>query len=272
MFLIELALPFLIFTTRQLRLAAFGGFVLLQIGIALTGNYGYFNLLTIVLCVLLLDDGMLGRAVEPQKLPPGEVPAAVGLAHSIFLGIATVTILLVSVTSLLASLGLKGNWPRPIDAVESFVAPFRSVNIYGLFAVMTTTRPEIIVQGSDDGTEWRDYNFKYKPGNLTRAPRYIAPHQPRLDWQMWFAALGSYQNNPWFVRFCVRLLEGSPPVLELLAENPFPAHPPKFIRALVYDYQFTTAQERRRTGQYWHRKDERIYLPPISLKAPDRER
>jgi hypothetical protein len=130
---------------------------------------------------------------------------------------------------------------------------------------MTKKRPEIIVQGSNDGETWSDYVFKYKPGALDQAPRFIAPHQPRLDWQMWFAALGSIEQNRWFGSFCMRLLQGSPPVLDLLANNPFPEKPPRYIRALVYDYEFTTRAERARTGNWWDRKNERIYLPPVSI-------
>ena len=108
-----------------------------------------------------------------------------------------------------------------------YVEPFRSMNRYGLFAVMTTSRPEIIVEGSDDQINWKAYEFKYKPGDVNRKPSFVEPHQPRLDWQMWFAALGNYQQNPWFISFCQRLLEGSPDVLALLAKNPFPSKPPR---------------------------------------------
>src|SRR5581483_1242052 len=139
------------------------------------------------------------------------------------------------------------------------------VNDYGLFAVMTTTRSEIIVEGSDDGQTWRPYEFKYKPGDLSRRPTFVAPHQPRLDWQMWFAALGSYQDNPWFINFCVRLLQNSKPVLNLLDKNPFPDRAPRYVRARIYDYHFTTPDEKKRTGAWWKRSNERAYLPPVSL-------
>src|SRR5207245_3512750 len=110
---------------------------------------------------------------------------------------------------------------------------------------MTTSRPEIIIERSDDGRIWLAYEFKYKPGDLARRPGFVEPHQPRLDWQMWFAALGSYDNTAWFHAFLARLLEGTPEVLGLLAANPFPDHPPRYVRALVYDYRFTTPAERR---------------------------
>ena len=139
------------------------------------------------------------------------------------------------------------------------------MNSYGLFAVMTTERREIIVEGSNDGVNWLAYEFKYKPGDVNRRPGFVAPFQPRLDWQMWFAALGDYRQNPWFVNFCERLLQGSPEVLALLAKNPFPGQPPRFIRAEFYDYHFTNFAERRATGAWWKREFIGEYLPPISL-------
>jgi hypothetical protein len=145
------------------------------------------------------------------------------------------------------------------------LAPFRTVNSYGLFAVMTPSRPEIIVQGSNDGLTWLPYEFKYKPGDLKRRPAFVEPFQPRLDWQMWFAALGSYQGNPWFIAFCEKLLKGSPEVLALLSKNPFPSAPPRYIRAMVYDYRFTDFATRRATGQWWRRELKQPYCPILSL-------
>jgi lipase maturation factor 1 len=142
------------------------------------------------------------------------------------------------------------------------VAPLRVVNSYGLFAVMTTERPEIVVEGSVDGLDWRAYEFRDKPGDVHRAPPMVAPHQPRLDWQMWFAALGSYQQNRWFVNFMIRLLQGEPTVTRLLAYNPFPDVPPKFVRARVYQYHFTRWGSR----DWWTREERGTYFPPVSLK------
>ena len=129
---------------------------------------------------------------------------------------------------------------------------------------MTTTRPEILIEGSDDGSTWRPYEFRYKPGDPERRPRFVAPHQPRLDWQMWFAALGSYEENPWLVRLVGRLLEGSPEVLGLLAHNPFPEHPPRYVRAALFDYRFTSSEERHRTGAWWRREAKGLYLPALT--------
>jgi hypothetical protein len=156
-------------------------------------------------------------------------------------------------------------WPRPLLAVHGWLEPFRSFNSYGLFAVMTPARPEIIIEGSNDGVTWLAYEFKYKPGDVNRRPGFVEPHQPRLDWQMWFAALGTYRHNPWLVNFCVRLLQGSSPVLGLLERNPFPNAPPRYIRAVVYDYRFTDLATRRKTGAWWRHQEKGAYLPAFSL-------
>jgi predicted DCC family thiol-disulfide oxidoreductase YuxK len=271
MFAIELAVPFLIFAPRRLRLLGAGALAGLQVLILLTGNYTFFNWLTLALCLLLLDDTALEHLL-PRRLRAAPPAAAAGTTgrpprawpRAVTIGLAVV-ILPVSVWQLCGTLGWRPAGLRPVAAVAGWLAPFRSVNHYGLFAVMTTRRPEIILEGSDDGVTWRPYEFKYKPGDVKRRPAFIAPHQPRLDWQMWFAALGSYRENPWFVNLCVRLLQGSPEVLALLRTNPFPEAPPRFIRAELYDYHFTNFTERRQTGAWWSRRREREYLPSFSL-------
>jgi hypothetical protein len=130
---------------------------------------------------------------------------------------------------------------------------------------MTTSRPEIVIEGSSDGQTWREYGFRYKPGPLTRQVPWTIPHQPRLDWQMWFAALGDFRQNPWFVSLLQRLLEGSPPVLTLLDSNPFPEGPPKFVRARLYDYRFADERTHTTTGHWWVRRFAGWYFPQVSL-------
>jgi hypothetical protein len=147
-------------------------------------------------------------------------------------------------------------------AILHAVAPLRLVNSYGLFAVMTTTRPEIVLEGSNDGQDWRAYEFRYKPGDPRRMPPIIAPFQPRLDWQMWFAALGNYQQNPWFPNLMLRLLQGDRIVLSLLRSNPFPTSPPHFVRARLYLYHFTQFGE----PGWWKREERGLYFPPVSIK------
>jgi hypothetical protein len=163
------------------------------------------------------------------------------------------------------TLGIRTAGFYPVAVADGWLEPFRTFNGYGLFAVMTTERREIVVEGSDDGVNWLPYEFKYKPGDINRRPGFVAPFQPRLDWQMWFAALGDYRQNPWFVSFCLRLLQGSPEVLALLEKNPFPNHPPHYLRAGFYDYQFANFTERQKTGAWWKREQVGNYLPGFSL-------
>jgi hypothetical protein len=169
----------------------------------------------------------------------------------------------VSALALTSRIGLELPVGPLVAPVAQVIAPFRSVNSYGLFAVMTTTRPEIIVEGSDDGNEWKAYEFRYKAGDLHRRPPWVAPHQPRLDWQMWFAALGgSCDESPWLQRFFERLREGSPPVVGLLGSNPFPARPPRYVRAVLYDYRFADLATHRQTGEWWRRRLEAEFCAP----------
>ena len=129
-------------------------------------------------------------------------------------------------------------------------------------------RAWVTVRGrSDDALEWKTYEFKWKPGALDRAPRFVEPHQPRLDWQMWFAALSDVRQNPWFLALAFRLLENAPEVTNLLGTNPFPDKPPRYLRAEIYRYRFTTVAEHRRSGAWWQREAPRIYLPPVSLRG-----
>jgi predicted DCC family thiol-disulfide oxidoreductase YuxK len=268
---IELVFPFLILAPRRPRFFGCAALAALQIFILLTGNYCFFNLLTIILCFTLLDDAALNNFV-PKKLqhffspqPPSLHTRFAWLRRIINVSLACVFL----VTSLLqfsSMFRLPLPWPRPIIAAYEWLSPFRTFSSYGLFAVMTTSRPEIIVEGSNDGVTWLEYEFKYKPGDLKRRPKFVAPHQPRLDWQMWFAALSDYRRNPWLINFCVRVLQGSPEVLGLLERNPFPNGPPRYIRAVVYDYHFTDFDTRRKTGAWWRRELKGDYLPAISLR------
>jgi predicted DCC family thiol-disulfide oxidoreductase YuxK len=273
MFLIELVLPFLIFTPRRPRLLAFSGFVFLQLLIILTGNYGFFNYLTIVLCLLLIDDvywkkitlsGFSQRlnAVQ-QRAPEPKLKKALTLL---------VLVILLFISSIQMNHTLLRGWgiPSVFHSMARLVSPFHLVNTYGLFAVMTITRPEIILEGSLDGKTWKAYEFKWKPGNLRQPPRFVAPHQPRLDWQMWFAALGHYQQNPWLLNFMERLMQGTPEVLALLKENPFPSQPPRYMRALLYDYRFSTwGSPEAQQGQWWVRQRPGLYTPVLTLKQPE---
>jgi hypothetical protein len=181
----------------------------------------------------------------------------------------TAFVLICSVPLLWDAFFPDAGWPEPLETVYGYVEPFRSLNGYGLFRVMTKTRPEIIVEGSRDGVAWQPYEFEYKVGDVQRAPPIVAPHQPRLDWQMWFAALGEVNREPWFVNFLARLLTGSRPVLRLLKVNPFGDSPPRYIRARLFQYHFTDFREKKETGAWWRRGDEEVYCPALNLKTTE---
>jgi hypothetical protein len=157
-------------------------------------------------------------------------------------------------------------WSRFLGRVFARAETLRIVNGYGLFRRMTIDRKEIIIEGSADGIDWKPYEFKWKPGDVMRAPGWCQPHQPRLDWQMWFAALGSYQQNQWFVQTVISLLRGKKEVGALFEKNPFPETPPRYIRATFYRYRFTNAEEHRQTGAWWKRTELGEYLPSVSLQ------
>ena len=262
MFAIELGAPFLIVAPRRLRLAACAAMAGLQVIIAATGNYAFFNLLALALCALLVDDAAFPRAIRERAARDPRAPR--GRWPGLVLAPVLALVLLVSVILFSGTLRLRVPWPGAAISLARAVLPFQSVGTYGLFAVMTASRPEILVEGSDDGVSWLAYEFRWKPGETTRRPRFVAPHQPRLDWQMWFAALGTCEENPWFLAFLGRLLEGSPAVERLLLRNPFPSHPPRYIRAVLYDYRFTDSAARRATGAWWRRQEKSLYCPILS--------
>jgi hypothetical protein len=267
-FCVEILLPPLIFGPRRCRQVAFAGLVGLQLLIAATGNYGFFNFLTIVLCLPLLEDDVfpawlrsrLARASEAgiHPKPRGWSPwITVPVAGGIFF---------LSILPFVRNAGVLGPRPAWLARVAQAAASFRSVNSYGLFAGMTTVRNEIIVEGSDDGRTWKPYAFRWKPGDPRRQPSFAGLHMPRLDWQMWFAALGTYRENPWFIDFLARLLQGSPEVVALLDHNPFPDQPPHYIRAVFYTYQFTDRTTRNREGIWWRRIPLGLYCPVLSRR------
>ncbi|PTL78667.1 lipase maturation factor family protein [Vitiosangium sp. GDMCC 1.1324] len=266
MFVIELVFPFLLFGPRRARLAAAFMIALLQFGILATGNYGFFNLLTLVLCLSALDDGVLARwriGGPPPVAPvlPRRRPRLGAVALVLFGGAYAV-------------LGFSQDFqrlsrrplPGVLEKVEEVIAGFRSINTYGLFAVMTTERREIVLEGSADGQTWKEYLLPYRPGRVDEAPHFVAPHQPRLDWQMWFAALSSCEDNPWLLRLQEELLRGEPTVRRLFTEDPFPDAPPRFVRTRLFDYRFTDWDTWRATGHWWTRTELGPYCPPLTLE------
>jgi predicted DCC family thiol-disulfide oxidoreductase YuxK len=262
-FAVELLAPFLIFGPRRIKQFAALAFISLQLLIMLTGNYTCFNLLAMSLCLFLLDDQFWGRFGEKlRRGTRGPDPM-----RSRLLSAALVAFVLVASGVEIATM-FSESVPAAGQSLVSGLAPFGVVNSYGLFASMTTVRMEIEVQGSNDGNTWETYTFRYKPGDPARAPRWVAPHQPRLDWQMWFAALGNYRENPWFSAFMYRLLSASPDVLGLLEKDPFAGHRPKYVRALAFEYRFSDIHYKDTAQLWWRREPKGMYFPPSSLRNP----
>jgi predicted DCC family thiol-disulfide oxidoreductase YuxK len=295
MFVVELVLPFLIFCPRRLRFLAAFGILLLQGCILITGNYNWFNLQTMLLCLVLFDDAAL-QSVLPGRLirlltpsgqlstptrqlptPTGQLPTSSGQLQSPSARLSrprastaarvvrALALLLVFCSLVQMDLRFGGSPPTALRAVAGVIEPLHLVSAYGLFAVMTTERNEIVIEGSSDGIEWREYEFRYKPGDLARGPPWNIPHQPRLDWQMWFAALDDPRRLRWFWAFLRRLLENDPAVTALLRKNPFPDRPPVYVRAQFYEYTYSNPQEKAR-GLWWQRRPLGLYFPVASLR------
>jgi len=283
---LELIVPFCALGPRAMRLAGFFGLAGLQVLILLTGSYGFFNLLTLLLCLWLLDDGRLLRLAPRRWAERTSAAEPSGTrADRLRRGLAAAPLAAVIALGSVYHLGnLVGRWigdpvawPSAITRPMGILSPFRAVNSYGLFANMTTRRPEIVVQGSRDGRDWKTYRFAYKPGDPSRRPVQAAPHQPRLDWQMWFEALHADRMrrstpaarprpNPWFVRFLRQLLRDSEPVTGMLRHNPFPDKPPRYIRAVLHDYRCADPQTLSATGAWWRREAQSAYVPAIRLR------
>jgi hypothetical protein len=261
MFVIELLVPWLVFLParfRRVRGAAAALMASLQAGIAATGNYGFFNLLTIVLYVALLDDRMLAPARQQSTPELRRHPANAGPSWHLFASGAAIVIACFSVMTIFREIDL--TWGRPSvfsqlwsPSALAMVAPLNSVNGYGLFRVMTTERPEIVIEASADGDTWNEYEFRWKPGDVRRRPPFVEPHMPRLDWQMWFAALDPPDAQVWLGALVRRLLDGDEAVTRLLAPNPLGARV-RCVRLVYYHYHFTTRGERAVSGAWWKRE------------------
>ena len=267
--LVETLVPFLIWAPRRLRLLACALLLTLQMLIALTGNYAFFNLLTIVLCLLLIDDAVWGRLRKTWRRQTNGATRSVVSRLRRWQTASAVAVLAITMPInamfLIEACDPEATLPRPLASFHAMLAPLRIVNGYGLFRVMTKRRPEIVIEGSADGVDWVPYEFKWKPGEPGVMPRWVAPHQPRVDWQMWFAALGSYRTSQWIDGLMLGLLRNQAPVVDLLARNPFRQKPPRYVRAILYEYNFTTASERRATGNWWKRRELKEYIPSVSL-------
>jgi Lipase maturation factor len=251
----QLVVPWFYFAPAPLCYWAGGLTILFQITLILSGNLSWLNYITIVLCIPCFDDRLLGRLISISHSAPMQMT----LVHKIAVGALTVIVIALS-------------W-RPArnlfsrrQLMNASFEPLHLVNTYGAFGAVTRERFEVVIKGTDAeypnaNAEWREYEFKGKPGDVNRRPCIVSPYHWRLDWQMWFAAMSPPDLHPWIFALVQKLLEGEKRILRLFAHNPFPDVPPKFIRADWYRYQFTKPGERG----WWTRTYVGEYLPQMTL-------
>jgi hypothetical protein len=285
MYFVELILPFAIFFGRFGRLAAAIGFAVLMLLILATGNYTYFNWLTIVLCLPLVHDRAWPERLRQwlHYVPEGIPDPPLWKWRAIKLSAAIPVFVALALLNLQVILGDLHRAPKPalekdptadwLDSFRGGLEPFRLASGYGLFRTMTTDRPEIIIEGSWDGVSWFEYDFARKVDEVSDRPKFVAPHQPRVAWQFWFAALERRfdyrsRNAGWIERLVIKLLEDDPSIEKIIKHNPFPDSPPRLIRARLFLYEFTTPEERSETGDWWKRVAAGEYLSPVSLTRP----
>jgi len=276
---LELGLVWMLFLPRRWRHLCFFIVTLWQIGVILTANYAFLNYLVLALGVLLLEDEFILTNLPKRWTTRLAERASITATKPItnltgfeekparffrLVGLSTRTLLLTWVfygtTLQLVGMFVKMPLPAaPITALE----PFRTANSYGLFAVMTRGRYEIEFQGSSDGQTWVAYPFGYKPQALDKAPGIYAPYQPRFDWNLWFASLGTWRENPFVVSTEQHLLSNDKDVIALFAANPFPQQPPRQVRVVLWQYWFTTMAEKRTSGLWWRRQWLGLYAPTL---------
>ena len=256
----ELIVPFAYFAPQPFAAAAGLITIFFHLWLMASGNYSFLGLLTIVLATSTLDDRILGRLLPV-------VPRPEFRPHRFHRYAAVAVAVLVAVLSVRPLVNLLS----PRQAMNTSYDPLHLVNTYGAFGSITRPRYEVVVAGTSDevigtGTVWREYSFKGKPGDPKRLPPQIAPYHLRLDWLMWFCGFTPWDREPWFANFMAKLLQNDEKTLSLIAGNPFRDKPPKFVRALLYEYRFTTPEERRRTGDWWARELRGEYFPAVSLE------
>ena len=292
---LELGLVFMLFLPRRWRIACFFIVTAWQVPVILTANYTFLNYLVLVLGFLLLDDRFLLRIMPgrwrayitptPIPIPPPGVPAEKNVEsqdsdsslaprkslrplQALRLSLTSVILIWIFYATTVQMIWIiSPRLPLPTSPIAA-LDPFRIANRYGLFAMMTRGRWEIEFQGSNDGQTWVAYPFRYKPQDPSQRPGIYAPYQPRFDWNLWFASLGSWRENMIVPSTEERLLAGSPDVLALFAGNPFPQAPPQQVRAVLWQYWFTTLEEKRATGMWWKRKLIGLYAPVLE-RLPD---
>ncbi len=262
---IELALVWMLFLGRRARLICFAIVTPLQIGIIATANYAFLNYIVLALGFLLLDDAQIATVARILRRTDAGAAAAESRAPSPWKLCATAIPLVWLLYATIAEFVVTGA-PQELAWLEwpsRALEPFRIANRYGLFAVMTPARYEIEFQGSTDLLTWTPYPFRYKPQALDVPPGIYAPYQPRFEWNLWFASLGSCRDNRWVQKTEQRLLEGDPSVLRLFARNPLAANGPVAVRAVSSQYWFTDLDAKRQTGRWWRRDDIGLYCPAV---------
>jgi hypothetical protein len=259
----ELIVPFGYFLPQPIATIAGVITIVFQASIMASGNLSWLNLLTIVLALPTIDDKVWSWII-PWHAPVTASPERLEIYAQI--GIACLTAVL--------SIPVVINMLSARQVMNLNYNPLHLVGTYGAFGSVTRPRFEIVVEGTQDtvptgATQWREYEFKGKPTDVKRMPPQVAPYHLRLDWLMWFAAMSNYYDNPWFIAFMNKLLEADPATLSLLKQDPFDGRRPEYVRALLYEYHFTTPQEHRQSGAWWSRKYAGVYLQPVSLKSTE---
>jgi Lipase maturation factor len=284
-FTAELGLVWLLFLPRRFRIACFCIVTPFQVGIILTGNYAFLNYLVLSLGFLLLDDRVI-EWIVPQRIRIAvewkpEPLQFFSRAHDwcerwrktlwpLRMSVSAICLGLVFYVSSVELIGMFIPDQSLPEAPVQWLEPFRIANQYGLFAVMTHARYEIEFQGSNDGKTWIPYPFRYKPQDPKKAPGIYAPYQPRFEWNLWFASLGSWQQYKFVVWTEERLLQNSRDVLQLFAYNPFPSAPPKEVRSVIYQYWFTSLKTKSETGEWWRRELLGEYAPALAMQPNGR--
>lgn len=260
MYVVELAAPFFIFIPGPTQIFAVGLLVLLQFLILLTGNFGFFNFLTLGLCLGVLPDSAWKFKINwLERTSQSDIPA-------VLLALIVVPPTLFWIYK---SLFEKSKFLDFLLPTLRFFYPFRLSNPYGLFAIMTKNRPELILEGSNDGENWEEYVFSHKPVKLNTAPPIVAPHLPRLDWQLWFAGLEPFNDNLWLQNLITRIFQESPDVLVLFAKDPFKGKAPKHLRFMQYEYKYSSFKTLRTQGIWWNRSLKGPYGPTFHRDESD---
>ena len=258
--LVELVAPLFIFTGKHLRHIAGIILILFQVYLIFSGNLSFLNWLTIVPAIALFDDSFL-RKILPrhlsEKAKDASSKAKISNARIIVTWIAFVIMLILS-------FAVVQNLFSSYQVMNTSFNQLHLVNTYGAFGSITKVRNELIIMGTsdeiiNDDTEWKEYEFKVKPGDVNRTLPWITPYHYRLDWVMWFAAFQNLEENPWLLNLAWKLLHNDKELLKIIKYNPFPDEPPKYIKIEFYNYKFSEDSE-----IIWERKYLGNWLPPLS--------